>query len=273
MNMQIVIDSLTTIITDIISFIPNVVNGVIILIVGFLLASIVRVSLQFSLERLRFNSLIERTGISAALRGLGVQVPLSRILAQIVFSLLLLSFLITATRLMGLEAVAQLLEQLLVFLPNIIAALVIFVLGGMAAQFVGGLIHTALLTSGIANAERVGKFVQYVISTFVIILALGQLGVDTAMLITALTIIIAAFGLALGLALGLGARSVVGHILAGFYLRQRVPIGTEIRIGDIQGVVNNIGPVNLELTSANTRIVVANTTVLEAVLQVHSLPA
>lgn len=267
MDFQLVVESLTRIVTDIVTFIPNLINGLIILLVGVLVAQVVRFVVRFVLGRLRFDALVDRVGVTGALRGLGVKIPLSHLLAQTIFALLLLSFLITATRLMGLEAVAQLLEDLLRFLPSIIAALIIFVLGGMAAQFAGSLVSTSLAASGVANAERTGRFVQYLISVFVVILALSQLGVDTAMLVTALTIIIGAFGLALGLSLGLGARRIVSHILAGFYLRQRLPTGAQISAGAVSGVVRSVGPVNTELEADEGRILLPNVTLLEATVR------
>ena len=102
MNFQVVIDALTKIVTDIINFIPNLVNGLIILVVGYLIARLVRWIMATVLRRLKFDPLIERTGITGSLRGLGVKMPLSEIFAQTIFTLLLLSFLITSTRLMGL---------------------------------------------------------------------------------------------------------------------------------------------------------------------------
>lgn len=267
MNFQLVIDSLTQIVTDIITFIPNLINGMIILLVGVTVARAIRFLLRFTLDRLRFDSFAERTGITGALRGVGIKTPLSHIVGQIVFALLLLSFLITATRLMGLEAVARLLEQLLLFLPQLIAAAIIFVLGGMAAQFVNSVVSSALASSGITNAGRVGRFAQYLITIFVIILALGQLGVDTAMLVTALTITIAAFGLALGLALGLGARGIVSHILAGFYLRQRFLSGEQISLGAVRGAIRQVGPVNTELVADEGRVIIPNSALLETIVQ------
>jgi small-conductance mechanosensitive channel len=272
MNFQIVIDSLTKIITDIINFIPNLINGVIILLVGVLIARVARWVLQTALVRLRFDPLVERAGIMGALRGLGVRLPLSRIVAQLIFVLLLLSFLITATRLMGLEAVARLLEQLLQFLPNIIAAAIVFVLGGIAAQFVGGLVATAATAGGVANGARIGRVVQHLISLFVVIVALGQLGLDTAILVTALTIAIAAFGLAVGLALGLGARGVVQHILAGFYLRQQLPAGQPVVLGDLRGEVRGVGSVSTVLATETGRILVPNSALLEATVQAPTPP-
>jgi small-conductance mechanosensitive channel len=273
MNFQVVIDALTKIVTDIINFIPNLVNGLIILLVGYLIARMLRWIVATLLHRLKFDPLIERTGITGSLRGLGVKTPLSRILAQTIFTLLLLSFLITATRLMGLEAVALLLEQLLNFLPNIIAAVIIFLLGGVVAQFVGNLVTTVGSAGGLAHAARFGRIVQYLISLFVVVLALGQLGVDTAILVTAITIAIAAFGLALGLALGLGARGVVQHILAGYYMRQRFPAGQPIALADVLGEVSAVSSVNTVVSTAEGSVVIPNGMLADSIVYTPRPPA
>jgi small-conductance mechanosensitive channel len=266
MNFQVVIDALTKIVTDIINFIPNLVNGLIILLVGYLIARLVRWILSVVLRRLKFDPLIERTGITGSLRGLGVKTPLSQILAQTLFTLLL-SFLITSTRLMGLGAVAVLLENLLNFLPNIIAAVIIFLLGGVVAQFVGNLVTTVGGAGGLQYAARLGRIVQYLISLFVVVLALGQLGIDTAILVTAITIGIAAFGLALGLALGLGARAVVHHILAGYYMRQRFPVGQPIVLGNLRGQVSAVGGINTVVATADGSVVIPNGRLSESVVR------
>jgi small-conductance mechanosensitive channel len=170
---------------------------------------------------------------------------------------------------MGLEPVAQLLEQLVGFLPNLIAAVIIFMLGGVAAQFVGNLIGAVGAASGVTNAARLGRIVQYLISLFVVVLALGQLGLDTAILVTAITIALAAFGLALGLGLGLGARATVQNVLAGYYVRQRFPVGHPVIVNDVRGVVSLIGGVNTVVTSVDGgSVVVPNSLLLESV--VHS---
>jgi small-conductance mechanosensitive channel len=267
MNFQVVIDALTKIVTDIVNFIPNLVNGLIILLVGYLIARLVRWILSMVLRRLKFDPLIERTGITGSLRGLGVKTPLSQILAQTLFTLLLLSFLITSTRLMGLGAVALLLENLLNFLPNIIAAVIIFLLGGVVAQFVGNLVKTVGGAGGLNYAARLGRIVQYLISLFVVVLALGQLGIDTAILVTAITIAIAAFGLALGLALGLGARAIVHHILAGYYMRQRFPVGQPIVLGNVRGQVSAIGGINTVVATADGNLVIPNGRLSESVVR------
>jgi hypothetical protein len=267
MDVQLIIDSLTKIVVDIINFIPQLVNGLIILIVGYFLASSVRWLVRFILQRLRFDQLVERNGMSKSLRGIGIQAPLSVLISQVFFALLFLSFLIQGTRLMGLEAVAALLERVLSFLPNFVAATIIFLIGSLIAQFVGNLITTVGAASGLNAAERLGRVMQGLITVFVVILALSQLGIDTSILVTALTIAIAAFGLAFALALGLGARSIVTHILAGYYLRQRLPNGQPVVFDQTTGQVNSIGTINTTIQVNNGQLVVPNTQLAETTLR------
>ncbi|MCU0490275.1 MAG: mechanosensitive ion channel [Chloroflexaceae bacterium] len=272
MDFQIVIDSLTKIVTDILNFIPNLINGLIILLIGFLIAVVIRWILATVLGRLKLDALVERAGLTRALRSYSIKVPPTRLVAQTIFFFLLLTFLITATNLMGLGAVSRLLEQLLVFLPNIIAALILFLLGGLVAQFVGNLVAAAATASGVTGAARLGTLVQSIITLFVVVLALSQLGVDTAILVTAITIMLAAFGLAVGLGLGLGVRSVVQHILAGYYMRQRLAAGQPIALNDVQGEVGGVGSVNTVVNTAEGNVIIPNTVLLESLVRAPRPP-
>jgi small-conductance mechanosensitive channel len=171
-----------------------------------------------------------------------------------------------------LAAVAQLLQQLLTFLPNVIAAGIVFLLGGLVAQFAGNLVTALANSGGLSYAGRVGRFVQYLISLFTAIIALGVLGIDTALLVTAITIMIGAFGLALGLALGLGARRVVHHVLAGYYVRQQFRIGQDIVLGDQRGQVQSVGGVATEIATDRGSVSVPNGMLLESLVQKDTPP-
>lgn len=273
MDFRIVIDALTKIVYDIVNFIPRLVNGLIILVVGYVVALLVRRIVSFVLRRVKFDPLVERAGLTGALKGLGVKAPLSYILVQSIFVLLLLSFLITSARLMGLEPVAQVFEKLLAFLPTLLAALVVFLIGGIAAQFLGNTVTALAAGAGVNTPARLGKIVQYLVSVFVVIIALGVLGMDTALLVTAVTIMIGAFGLALALALGLGARGVVRHVLAGYYVRQRFRPGQPIAFEQVAGEVGGVGGVNTVIETAQGTVVLPNAMLLESVVASPQTPA
>lgn len=268
MNTRVLVDALTRSIDNIVNFIPALINGLIVLIIGYAISWVVRWLIGAILRRVGFDPLVERTGLTGSLRGVGIQTPLSTIAAQTVFFLLLLSFLITAAQLMGLTAVAQLLQSLLNFLPSIVAALIIFLLGGIVATFAGNLVTTVARGAGLGYATRLGQITRALISLFVVVVALSALKVDTALLVTAITIGIAAFGLALGLALGLGARGVVHHVLAGYYLRQRFPVGRAVALESVRGEVSGIGGVNTVLTTEDgDAVVLPNGMLLDAVVR------
>lgn len=276
MDFQVVIDSLTQIWTDLVGFIPRLVNGLIILIVGYAIAWTLRWLIGAILRRLQVDPLVEQTGMTGSLRSIGIQTPLSQILAQTVFAFLLISFLITSTRLMGLEAVAVMLERLLNFLPNAVAGVIVFLLGGIVARFVGDLLTAAGQGAGLDYAAQLGRVVQGVITIFTIVLALGVLGIDTALLVTALTIGLAAIGLALGLALGLGSRPIIFQILAGYYMRQRLPSGQPVAFAQgeqqVQGEVSGVGSVNTTVATERETLVIPNTVLFESLVRLGNQP-
>jgi small-conductance mechanosensitive channel len=252
---------------DIASFLPDVVNGLIVLLVGYLIARIIGWLVRLVLRKAGLDDLSERRGIVSGLRGLGIGLTPSRLIGQTVFGLLFLSFAITAVRLMRFETVAILLERLLDFLPNVIAALVVFLVGSMVSRLAGNWVSLIAAAGGLDYARRLGSLVQYVVGLFVMVLALGVLGIQVGLLVTAITIMIGAFGLAIGLALGLGARTIVYHIVAGYYVRQRYQPGQTITLGQMSGEVSGTGSVNTVVTTAEGSTVVPNGVLLESTVR------
>lgn len=270
MDLQVVVDALEKILTDIVAFVPSVVNGLLVLLVGYLVARFVRWLVGVVLRRLGVDDAAERSGIIGGLRGLSIGLLPSRLIAQTIFWLLLLSFLITAARLMFLETVAGLLERLFNFVPSVIAALIVFLFGSMVARLAGNWVSLIAAGGGLGYARQLGGLVRYVVTLFVAVLALG---IQIGLLVTAITIMIAAFGLGIGLALGLGARSIVYHILAGYYVRQRYRPGQAIRVGQLSGEVSGTGSVNTVVTTNEGTTIVPNGVLLESAVQAPRSPS
>jgi small-conductance mechanosensitive channel len=239
MTFQPVIDSLTKILTDILNFIPHFVNGLIILIIGYLISAVVRFVIRLILKYIRIDQLADRAGISNALQGLGVRVPLHILIAQIIFFFLLLSFATAAMSLMGLSAIADLLNTVLRFIPRAISAALIIVFGSMLARFLGDAVSSVAERVNIAYSTVLGKIIEYAIVAFVIVLAVSTLGVDTTILTTSFTIILACAGLAIALTFALGSRAAVRHVIAGFYVRQTFQPGQRVQVDTYNGVVRS----------------------------------
>lgn len=239
MSFQPVIDTLTKTILQIIDFIPRFVNGLIILIIGYIISWIVRWIIRFIFRRIRLDELGERTGMHNTMRGLGVRVGLAQIIAQTVFFFLLLSFATSAASLMGLAAVAQLLSNVLLFVPRAISAAILIIFGSMLARFLGNTITAVAENVNITYGRALGKIIEYAIVAFVVVLAISTLGVDTTILTTSLTIIIAAAGLAVALTFAWGSRESARNVIAGYYVRQNFRPGQQLSLGDYSGTIRS----------------------------------
>ena len=237
MFFQPVLDSLTKIFTDILNFLPHFVNGLIVLIVGYLVSALVRLIVRAALRGVRLEQVAQRAGITTALQSLGVRAPISEIIAQIVFFFLILSFATSAMQLMDLITVAVLLQNVLAFVPRAISGALIVIFGSMLARFLGGTITSVADSVNITYANALGKIIEYAIVAFVVVLAISTLGVDTTILTTSLTIIIASTGLALALTFAFGARDSAHNVIAGYYVRQAFQPGQRLTYGSYTGTV------------------------------------
>lgn len=225
MSFQPVLDSLYKIYTDILNFIPHFINGLIILIVGYVICVLIRWILRFIFRQIHLEQLLDRAGIANALRSLGIRAPLTEILVQVVFFFLILSFAIQAVELMGLTAVATLLQNVLAFVPRAISAALLLIFGSMLGRFLGDTVATLAENVNITYGKALGKIIEYAIVAFVVVLAIATLGVDTTILTSSFTIIVAAAGLAIALTFAFGSRESARNVIAGYYVRQQFQPG------------------------------------------------
>ena len=239
MNFQPVINSLIKTLTDVINFIPRLVNGLVILLLGYIISALVRWVLRLVLRSIGLDQLAERAGINNAMSGFGVRASLSEMLAQITFFFLLLTFAASAINLMGLTALADLLQSVLHFIPRAISAAILVIFGSMLARFLGNAIIAVADNVNITYGKALGKIIEYAIVAFVVVLAISTLGVDTSILTTSFTIIIAAAGLAIALTFASGSRESARNVIAGFYVRQNFRPGQRLTLGEYSGKVRS----------------------------------
>lgn len=239
MSFQPLLQSLQSILNSLLQFIPHFVNGLIILIAGYVISWLVRWVLRFMFRHLGLEQLIDRADIVRALHSFGVHAPLSEIIVQIVFYFLLLSFAIQAVSLMGLTAVAVLLQNILLFVPRAMSAAILLILGSLLARFLGETMTAVAEGMNITYGRALGKIIEFAIVAFVAVLAISTLGIDTAILTTSFTIIVAAAAIAIALTFAFGAREAARNVIAGYYVRQNFQPGQRITLGAYSGVVRS----------------------------------
>jgi small-conductance mechanosensitive channel len=273
MNFQPVLDSLTKIITNIADFIPLLVNGLIILLIGYLISVLVRAIVRFVFRRIGVDELAEKAGINRVIKELRLPVALSKILALVIFYFLLLSFATEAMRVMRLESIAELLSNILRFIPKAIGAGIIMVLGSMLARFLGETITAVSENVNITYGGALGKILEYAIVAFVAVLAISTLGLDTTIFTTNLTIIIGCVGLAFTLTFGLGSRETARNIIAGYSVQQKLQPGQQITFGPYTGTLRSTSGAytTLEIISEQGEVeelVLPNTLLLQKISRI-----
>ncbi|CAN5491022.1 hypothetical protein BH20CHL7_BH20CHL7_05730 [soil metagenome] len=195
------------------SAIPAMLGALIVLIIGWILAGIAgRVT----------AAAVRRTGVDRmfAEHG-GDQVVPSEASGQIVMWLVRLATLIIAATVLGLAEVSLLVNQIVLWLPNLIVAAIILLVAPVIARFLRSLIEVGAGQAGFSNARILGRIVEVAVVVFAVVIAVNQVGVASSFIVTLFTGIVAAFTIAFGIAFGLGGRGAAEKITDGWYESSR----------------------------------------------------
>ena len=245
---------------------PRVLVGIVLMVVGLAIAKIIEVVLRFILTRIRFDSLMEKAGIDKTLQRVGLRQQLNVTIPRIVYFLTLIVLARTASDGLGLTAISGAIGAFFAYLPNIIAALLLLIVGAAVSQFASETVVEAGRNSGLDFAPALGKLVSGLIMFVVGMMAIGQLQIDTNMVRIVTSFILGAAAVAFGLAFGLGTRDVVRNITAGFYLKKHLLVGENVEIAGQTGILRSITTTHVVLEGENaTEISVANATFLDQV--------
>lgn len=255
------------VVDSLIALTPTVLLAVLLLISALVVAKVVERILRSVMTRLRFDALIEKVGIDQAIQKVGMRESLNLVIPRIVYYLLLFLFAKTAADSMGLVAISAAIGSFMAYLPNIVAALLILILGSAAAQFAGRAVAEAAGNSGIEFASSLGGMVSGLLLFVLGIMAIGQLQIDTEIIRVVTTAILAGMALAFGLTFGLGSREVTRNILAGFYARKTFEIGKEMEVRGERGELKGITPTQTLLQQGDRVVAVANSVFLEEVVK------
>lgn len=260
-------DTIQTILLDLYTkftnFIPNLITGLIIILVGWIISYIVRWIVYRVMQTLGLDRAVEKIGVTEGLASANIKQTPSQLVALVLYWYIFLSFILEGFTAMQLGELLRPIQSLIEFLPVGIVSLVLLTLGVMFARFAGNAVSGTMQTIGIEFHESLGNIVRFLIISFVVIIVMEQVGLDASVVSTILssTVIIIIAGLAL--AFGLGGRTVTRNVLAGFYARELFEPGDIIEIDGEEGMLEGIGTLNSELRVGSDRLTIPNTRLTE----------
>lgn len=201
------------------SFVPALIGALVILFAGYLLAKLIERGVDRVLRKLQLNRMLERGGVMEAMERSGSHLNPTRVIANLVFWLVMFAVLVLAANALGLQSLADVFQELVSYIPSVIAAVIIIIVGIVLGSFVGGLIMaSAGGLHGGPTLARVGRGGVIMLAVF---MALQELGIATDIVTTAFAIMFGAIALALALAFGLGNRDLAGEVTREWYQRYR----------------------------------------------------
>jgi len=190
---------------------PKIAATAIIIVVGVLLARIVRATLLRALGFVRFDAFANRIGVADMLRRAEVKPSARELVGVVVYWTILMFTALVSLGVLGLATSATF-AAVGAMIPKVVIATAILILGLNVSGFLAKLIQTAVVNAEIRQARFIHNAAHYGMGTLVAILAVQQLGVSDAILTTAFFIFFGATCLTMALAVGLGSREWAGKI-------------------------------------------------------------
>jgi hypothetical protein len=196
------------ILTQIGQFLVNILLVVIILIVGWVISRLIKTLVVKVLQAVKLDDLADRIELDSIMAKGGIKYSLSELIGVICYWLAVLVTFVIAINAVGLTVAADLLNRVILYVPNIIATIFILILGMFVATLLSNIVQTAAVNAGVSQSRLLGKVAEVVVIIFVIAIALEQLGIGTKIIEMVTGIILGSLGLAAALAFGLGCRDI-----------------------------------------------------------------
>jgi small-conductance mechanosensitive channel len=232
----------------------RLVTALVLVVVGVLLAVLLRALTQRLLAAL--ERVVRGRGFRTPFAGIGRDWRVTDVIGAVVFWAVLLFFVGMAVHALGLPLLSGAVGTLSQFVPPMLAAVLILVVGLVLGNLARGAAVAAAARTGSALAPALGQVVRVTIIISAALIAATQLGVDITLLTAILSVALAAVLGGFAIAFGLGARTAMSNIIGSHYLRHTLELGQEVRVGPIEGTISALTPTSVVLQTADGRVIV-----------------
>ncbi len=209
--------SLTNAFVRFVSFLPALIGAALILIIGWFVSGLLARLIERALKAVGFEAAVERSGIGEFIRRTGTRMTTSGVIATLVKYFIFLIFVQAAANVLGIPQLTEIINRIILFIPNVVVAMAIIVVGSLIAKFLSGLVRSSVSELGVGSPNLLATLTQYIVVGFAVIAAIDQLGIAATLVNTLLIGLIGSAALAVGLAFGLGGRDVAAQITQKWY--------------------------------------------------------
>jgi hypothetical protein len=196
-----------------IDLVPNIIVAVIIFIAGLFISEAVGRLVAKVAKKVYLDKAIETTGIKKILEKIGFKMEVSRSLGLMITWFLYAVVLVAAADILGLNQISDFLQSVVIYIPNVIIAVVILIVGLIISNFVKTLVQETSAAAKLSSADFLSDVAKWAILIFTFMAALIQLGVAKELIQILFTGLVFMFALAGGIAFGLGGKDKAKDLL------------------------------------------------------------
>ena len=246
---------------------PKITLSIIILLIGWLCALLLKKIVTKLLKALGFDVVSEKTGLKRFLERGGIARGPSSVIGLGFYWLIIFSALVMVFNTLGLEAATQLIKQAVFYLPKIVVALVLLALGIFLSQFMDKFVDKSAHLANIPMYGLLGKIARYVIIGLAIMIALSYLGVATSIVVQYAVIIFGVVPLVVSLIFLIAGKDIVAGILAGRLLMKEYKKGDKIEFESISGEIDSIDFITTKIRSNSEEIIIPNSELAKKIIK------
>ena len=213
---NLILEPVREMLTRIMAYLPVLVAALAILIVGWIVAKVIRSIINGVLKVAHFDTLADQAGISKVLKKGDVKITARQVVSGLAYWMVMIMVLVMVANALGLPKASDILSNLFAYVPNVIAALLVIVVGMFLASFISGIVQTAAGNAKFPKPKLLAGISRWSITIFAVTIALVQLGIGNLLVTTTFNIILGGIVFALALAFGLGGKDVAGRYLEEF---------------------------------------------------------
>lgn len=252
---QILIETLTKMINQLTSFVPKLILAVLVFFIGQLIAKLVRFLFTKLLKKTRIDDLGEKVNEIDFVKKFKIEMILSNLLPTILYYFMILLFLSAATETLDVKVITDLVSSITNNIFPVIAAVILLLVGILIADTLQKMVVSACKSLNISSGKLIGNIVFFFIFIISLIAALGQAGINTKLLETSFSILIAGVIFAFSFGYGMASKDILANMISAFYSKNKFVVGQLIEIDGIKGEILSIDQTSIVIENAGTKTV------------------
>lgn len=251
--------------------VPNVFIAIVIFFIGWIVSKIVAKIVAKALEKVGVDKIGQKLNEIDIINKANFEVKISSLFSKIVYYFMMLFFLVASTSVLGIPEISNLVSDIFTFIPNILVALIILIIGVLVADALRKIVATGLKSLGVPSAGLISSFLFYFLFINIVISALSQAKINTEFLSQNISIIIAGIVGAFAIGYGLASKDVMANMIASFYSSGKFNIGDRITIDDVTGVITSVDKSSIALKTDSGKVVFPISQAMNQKVEFHDL--